>query len=75
MMSGGIAYTYKLTEYIAELCNQSEAVKAQMASPDTDILTGLPFRDNGTLTVERKAEIFRDRLPSLSEEEKAKVFL
>ena len=74
MMSGGIAYTYKLTEYIAELCNQSEAVKAQMASPDTDILTGLPFRDNGTLTVERKAEIFRDRLPSLSEEEKAEAY-
>ena len=74
MMTGGIAYTSKLTEYLVEKGNQSEAVQAQLASPDTDILTGLPFRDSGTMTQEKKAEVFRTFLASITVSQQADVY-
>lgn len=56
-----IGYTSKLTEYIIEHASQSEAVKAQLENPNTDIFTGLPFKDsNGTMTTDEKASDFRE---------------
>lgn len=40
---GAVAYTSDLTEYVINHVNESEAVAAQKASPETDIFTGLPF--------------------------------
>lgn len=44
-ITGAIAYTSELTEYIINETNKSEIVREQTAKPDTDVLTGLPFAD------------------------------
>ena len=74
MISGGIAYTHLLTEHVVAHCNQSEPVLAQKASPETDILTGLPFRDSHTMTDERKTAVFRNLLSSMDEGQKAEMY-
>ena len=45
-ITGTIAYTKELTEYIIEETAKQEIVKAQQADPDTDVLTGKPFSDS-----------------------------
>lgn len=71
-----IGYTNKLTEYIIEHAAQSEAVKAQKENPNTDVFTGLPFKDtDGTLTTEKKAEEFREYIASLDVSEKASAYI
>ena len=45
-ITGSVAYTHELTEYIINQTNNSEIVKAQLADPKTDVLTGLPFPDD-----------------------------
>ncbi len=53
--SSAIGYTHELTEYLVNKVNDSEAVKAQKDSPDTDIFTGKEFakeEDKKTLTME-----------------------
>ena len=74
MISGGIAYTSALTEYLVETGNGSEAVQAQMATPDRDVLTGLPFRDSSAMTEEKKAEAFRRYAAAMSDAEKAAAY-
>ena len=76
MLSGSIGYTSMLTEYIIEKAHESEAVKAQAASPDTDIFTGLPFRENnGRMTDEEKEESFRNYIADLDTEKKAAAYV
>ena len=43
-ITGTIAYTSDLTEYVVNATNASEVVKQQKANPDTDIFTGIPFK-------------------------------
>jgi len=43
-ITGTIAYTSDLTEYVVNATNASEVVKEQKANPDTDIFTGIPFK-------------------------------
>ena len=40
-----IGYTSALTEMIINMTNDSGIVKAQLANPDIDVFTGLPFSD------------------------------
>lgn len=42
-ISGSVAYTSALTEYVVGIINESEIVKEQKADPETNVLTGLPF--------------------------------
>ena len=53
--SSAIGYTHELTEYLVNKVNDSEVVKEQKNSPDTDIFTGKEFakdEDKKTLTME-----------------------
>ena len=53
--SSAIGYTHALTEYLVNKVNDSEIVKAQKDSPETDIFTGKEFakdEDKKTLTME-----------------------
>ncbi len=76
MLSGSIAYTKGLTEYVIEHAKESDAVKAQLDSKDTDILTGLPFTANTKdLTEEEKAEGLRSHLSGLNEAGKAEAYV
>ncbi len=77
MLSGSIGYTHMLTEHIIKGAENSDVVKAQKASPDVDILTGLPFKANtGRLTAQQKKNEFISYVKGISKlDEKAKVYI
>ena len=58
-ISEPIAYTKALTDYIIEYTNESEVVKAQLASPDVNVLSGVAFSpaDDATKIVDVKTYI------------------
>ena len=75
MLSGSIGYTAALTEHlIAETAN-SQVVKDQLASPDIDVLTGLPFEtEENTPTYEKKLTLVEEYVAGLSVAEKAALY-
>ena len=75
-LTGAVAYLPSLTEYVLTSIQESEIVKAQLADPTVDVLTGLPFDDgvNSVLTDEERASRILDHLASLSDSEKAAVY-
>ena len=76
MLRGAIGYTAKLTEYVIEESQRSAAIEAQWKSPTTDVITGLPFRENtGNLTTQEKAAELRAYLGGLTESEKASAYV
>jgi len=76
MLTGSLAYTCKLTEYIVEKAHESEVVKAQIENTSTDIFTGLPFRENtGNMSDEEKEESFRKYISELDTEGKANAYV
>ena len=75
LMPRGVGYTRLLTEYLTEHAKDSAIVQAQLADPGTDVLTGLPFRDGGSVSPEAKAESFRTYLKDLDESGKAELYL
>lgn len=75
MLTGSIVYTKDLTEYIIEHTKESDVVSAQLEKPDTDVITGLPFKSQNTsLTDEEKDKEFRSYIDSLSETEKLAAY-
>ena len=44
-INGAIGYTTALTSYVIDETAKRDIVKAQLADPDTDVITGLPFPD------------------------------
>ncbi len=76
MLSGSIGYTSKLTEYVIEHSKESDAIKAQQATPSTDIFTGLPFNENtGSLSDAEKETAFREYIEGMDESEKAAAYI
>lgn len=76
MLSGSIGYTVALTQYVVEQGLISPVVKAQLDSPDTDILTGLPFRtSSGSLSNEEKGKELKAYLAGLSTQSRAESYL
>ena len=76
MLTGAIGYTHYLTEYIVNGAKNSDVVKAQLANPTTDILTGLPFESSTELLSEaEKASFFRTYIASLDEADAAEAYL
>ena len=75
MLSGAIGYTNMLTQHIITEAENSEVVKAQLANPNIDVLTGLPFKSaTGVLSNEEKTEEFKAYVTGLSTAKKAEVF-
>ena len=75
MLSGSIAYTKALTEYIVEKNGDSAGLAAQKAQMGMDIFTGLPFKENENLTDADKEAAFRAYIAELSLEEQAKAYV
>jgi len=75
MLSGSIAYTKALTEYVAEKNAESVALKAQKEQPGTDVFTGLPFKDDENLSDADKETAFRKYVAGLTVEEQAKAYV
>ncbi len=70
-MAGSIAYTHALTEYVVKNSGNAEIIKQQLANPEIDVFTGLPF-DSGEdqpLT----ADEIRAMLANLGPEEAAQL--
>ena len=75
MLSGSIGYTHELTEHIILSAASSAVVQAQLASPNVDVLTGLPFASStDSMSDAEKEAAFRDYVAGLKESDKAKVF-
>lgn len=75
MLTGAIGYTKDLTNYLIEEANGSDVCKAQQDSPNIDIFTGLPFKDETSKNDAEKSDFFRSYVATLSTAEKAKVYV
>lgn len=76
MLSGSIAYTSDLTEHMIEIADENDVIKAQLESPNTDILTGLPFDSStGNMTDEEKETAFREYISGLDVGGKAEAYV
>lgn len=76
MLSGSIAYTSDLTKHLIESAKDNEVINAQLNSPHTDILTGLPFdATTGSLTDTEKETAFREYINTLDTNGKAEAFI
>lgn len=70
--SSAIGYTHELTEYLVNKVNDSEVVKEQKSSPDTDIFTGKEFAKDE----DKKAVTMDDikaYIATLPEEQQAEI--
>ncbi len=76
MLTGAVAYTSALTEKLLDSSNESDIVKAQLASPDVDMLTGKEFEPEvlPELTAEEIREAFDSYAASLSLENRAELY-
>ncbi|MBE6852073.1 MAG: ABC transporter ATP-binding protein/permease [Ruminococcus sp.] len=76
MLTGQIGYTKLLTKHIIEQSRESDVIRAQLTSPDTDIFTGLPFNENSeNLSDEEKEEVFKSYIKELSTDKKAETYI
>ena len=71
MMAGGVGYTHELVDYVVSANNETPAVKAQRAHPDTDIFTGINF--SGGVDMEPSMEMLDTYLNSLPQEQQTAV--
>ncbi len=76
MMTGSIGYTTALTEYVIARAAESDIVKAQLADPSVDVITGLPFKtdDDTEFSNAEKAEKIKGYFATLTNAEKAAIF-
>ena len=75
MLTGTICYTHLLTEYIINQAKETDVAKAQIANPNVDVFTGLPFESNtGTLTDLQKETAFKAYVENLTTVAKAETY-
>lgn len=76
MMTGALGYTKALTDEVVAQTATRELVKQQLDSPDTDIFTGLPFKDDDSIPDDDEIEqIVKEYFTTLSDEEKAQLYI
>lgn len=76
MMSGAIGYTNALTRYVAAETAERDIVKDQLANPENDVFTGLPFKDtNAVLTDKEVKEIVDEYFTLIDDEKKAEIYI
>ncbi len=74
-LTGSIGYTSALAKEALDRTAHSELLQLQKDNPNTDVITGLPFKlDNEPITLEKKIEALQNYLSTMSEED-AKAFL
>lgn len=77
MMSGSLGYTNALTQYAIDHTADSQLVKDQLATPDTDVITNLPFRQEGDTepTDQEKAQDIGEYLLTLDAQTQAEAYV
>lgn len=76
-ITGNIAYTSALTHYVANVNNESGIVKAQLASADEDVVSGLKFLPDDYVEPgsEEKSEAVKEYFLSIAPDEGRKMFI
>ncbi len=72
-LSGAVGYLPELTEYYLEKTEENETVRRQLAEPETDVFTGLPFPVPGQEEEDIPA-LFREWLFTAAPGDKASVY-
>lgn len=76
MMTGAIGYTKALTNEVIAETETRELVKQQLATPDTDIFTGLPFKDDSSIPSDEEIQqIVKDYVATIDNAEKAEIYI
>lgn len=70
--STAIGYTAKLTDYIINLSNESEVVKAQKETPETNVLNGMEFE---AVDDDNKAADAKEYISNLGVSDKASTYM
>ena len=73
-LSGSIGYTSALAEEALKRTAESDLLQLQKDNPTKDVLTGLPFKTEETISIEKKKEAIGNYINGL-EEDAAKAFL
>ena len=76
-MSGAVGYTHALVEHILTETRQKELVKRQLADPEHEVLTGLPYldREDEASTRSKKIEAARDYIAAGDEATVAELYV
>lgn len=75
MITGSIAYTKALTEYVVSHTENSKSVKAQKADPTKDIFTGLLFEEKDKKeTNADKAKAFKNYVNNSDDKDKVEIY-
>lgn len=72
-IGGSVAYTSKLTQYVADKISQSDIVKEQTENPETDIFNGMTFKGDNKLTASEMAEAFKAAAEKYDVAKKAEI--
>ena len=77
MMTASIGYTSALTTHVIETTANSNIVKAQLADPATDVLSGLPFPtgEEAAPTLDEMESGVADVITAASMQEKADMYM
>ena len=70
-IGGSVVYTSALTREYIRLTGESPAIKAQLDSPDTDILSGIPFSRSGDADI--TIEDVKAYIATLPEDQRAQL--
>ena len=76
MLTGAVAYTNALTQYVVDQANNADSVTAQLENENVDIFTGLPFGDESAKLEDTEKESYlREYFASLDETGKAEAYV
>ena len=77
MLQGAVGYTHAMVETIMAETETKDLVKRQLADPENEVFTGLPFlnREDEALTKSRKSQAAKDYIANATTEELADVYI
>ncbi|MCD7860146.1 MAG: ATP-binding cassette domain-containing protein [Firmicutes bacterium] len=75
--TGSVGYTSALTAYAIETANSTDIVSAQLEDVDTDVINGLPFRNEDDVepTADEMANEITEYLSAQSDADKAEAYV
>ncbi len=73
-MTGAIAYTGDLTKFVMEQNSETEILKAQLADPTMDVISGLPFEVGEEISAEEKIAAVKEYFATCDNAKKAEMY-
>ena len=76
MVRGSLGYTSALTQYVLDAASESAVIRQQLDDPETDVLTGLPFKtgDEEAPDAAQMREVVGAVLSDADTQEKAQMY-